>query len=186
VAVLELLGGFQAGLQGGGLEGGQERAGAGNGGVDRGAAGAQVAGAASLDHLPGAGAVVAGGGLALALVVDGELAAAGAAGRQALQQRAALADRPGSGLVCHRPDILLDPRLVGEVVLPADVSLLVATARQQTPAKRQAAAPHQSSRQRDQPPGREGFAEGVADLVRQHDELPGSAGRGDRAAGGSC
>ena len=65
--------------------------------VDGHAACAQVPGAAAFDHVAGAGAVVAGGGLVLALVVDGELAAAGPAGGQALQQGAALADRAGPG-----------------------------------------------------------------------------------------
>ena len=97
VAVLELLGGGQAGLQRGGLQRGQERAG--DRGVDRDAADAQVPGAAALDELAGAGAVVAGGGLGRAVVVDGELAAAGPAGGQALQQRAALPDRAGARLV---------------------------------------------------------------------------------------
>ena len=97
VAVLELLGGGQAGLQRGGLQRGQERVG--DGGVDRDAADAQVPGAAAVDELAGAGAVVAGGGLGRAVVVDGELAPAGPAGGQPLQQRAALADRAGAGLV---------------------------------------------------------------------------------------
>src|SRR5206468_1904889 len=96
-----------------GLRRGQERAG--DGLVDGHAAGAQVPGAAALDQLAGAGAVIAGGGLVLALVVDGELAAADTAGGQPLQQRAALADRAGAGLMRHRADVLPDPGLVGLV-----------------------------------------------------------------------
>ena len=71
VALLELPGSFQAGLQRHRLESGQERVG--DRDVDRHAADPQVAGAAALDNLAGAGAVVAGGGLVRALVVDGEL-----------------------------------------------------------------------------------------------------------------
>ena len=89
VAVLELLGGGQAGLQRRRLQRGQERLG--DRGVDPGAADAQVTGAAALDEVPGAGAVVAGGGLGRAVVVDGELAPTDPAGGQPLQQRAALA-----------------------------------------------------------------------------------------------
>ncbi len=103
VAVLELLGGGQAGLQRGGLQRGQERLG--DRGVDRRPADAQVAGAAALDELAGAGAVVAGRGLGGAVVVDGEFAPAGPAGGQALQQRAALTDRAGAGLVRGRAGV---------------------------------------------------------------------------------
>ena len=118
VALLDLPGGLQAGLQRHRLQRGQERGG--DRGVDGHAADAQVPGAAAFDHVAGAGAVVAGGGLVLALVVDGELAAAGPAGRQALQQGAALADRAGAGLMRHRPDVLPDLRLVGLVGVPVD------------------------------------------------------------------
>ena len=103
VAVLEVLGGGQAGLQRGGLQRRQERLG--DRGVDRLPADAQVAGAAALDQLAGAGAVVAGRGFGGAVVVDGEFAPAGAAGGQALQQRAALADRAGAGLVRGRAGV---------------------------------------------------------------------------------
>ena len=78
VPVLELLHGGQAGLQRGRLQRGQERGG--HRGVDRDAADAQVPGAAAVDELAGAGAVVAGGGFGRAVVVDGELAPAHPAG----------------------------------------------------------------------------------------------------------
>ena len=116
VAVFELLGGGQAGLQRGGGEGGQERLG--DRGVDRDAADAQVPGAPAVDELAGAGAVVAGGGLVRALVVDRELAAAHAAAGQALQQRAAFPHRPGARLVRLRADVGADPGLVGLVGVP--------------------------------------------------------------------
>ena len=61
----------------------------------------------------------------LALVVDGELAAADTAGGQPLQQRAALADRAGAGLMRHRADVLPDPGLVGLVGVPVDEPLVV-------------------------------------------------------------
>ena len=95
MALFDLPGSFQAGLQRYRLEGGQERGG--DRVVDGHAADAQVPGAAALDQLAGAGAVVAGGGLVLAVVVDRELAAAGAAGGQALQQGAAFATAPVPG-----------------------------------------------------------------------------------------
>ena len=71
----------------------------GDGGVDRDAADPQVPGAAAVDELAGAGAVVAGRGFAFAVVVDGEFAPAGPAGGQPLQQGAALPQRAGAGLV---------------------------------------------------------------------------------------
>ena len=61
----------------------------------------------------------------LALVVDGELAAAGPAGGQALQQGAALADRAGAGLMRHRAGVLPDLGLVGLVGVPVDEPLVV-------------------------------------------------------------
>src|SRR5260370_1288882 len=82
-------------------------------------------GAAAFDDVAGAGAVVAGGGFVLALVVDGELAAAGPAGSQALQQGAPLTDRAGAGLMCRRPDILPDLCLVGLVGVPVDEPAVV-------------------------------------------------------------
>ena len=118
VAVLELLGGGQAGLQRGGLQRGQERLG--DRGVDRDTADAQVPGAAALDELAGAGAVVAGRGLGRAVVVDGELAPAGPAGGQPLQQRAALPDRAGARLVGPRAGVGADAGLVGLVGVPVD------------------------------------------------------------------
>src|SRR5262249_15439362 len=123
VPLLELPGGLQAGAQRHWLQRGQERAG--DGGVDGHAAGPQVPGAAAFDQLPGAGAVVARGGLVLALVVDGELAAAGAAGGQALQQCAALTDRAGARLMSDRADVLGDLCLVGLVGVPVGESLVV-------------------------------------------------------------
>ena len=123
MAVFELLGGGQAGLQRRGLQRGQERLG--DRGVDRGAADTQVAGAAALDELAGAGAVVAGRGLGRAVVVDGEFAPADPAGGQPLQQRAALADRAGAGLVRRRADVGADAGLVGLVGVPVDEPAVV-------------------------------------------------------------
>ena len=123
MAVLELLRGGQAGLQRGRLQRGQE--GGGHGGVDRDAADAQVPGAAAVDELAGAGAVVAGGGLGRSVVVDGELAAAGSAGGQPLQQRAALADRAGARLVRPGAGVAADAGLVGLVGVPVDEPAVV-------------------------------------------------------------
>ena len=53
------------------------------------------------------------------VIVDREFATAGAAGGQALQQRAALPDGPGAGLVRGGADVPPDPLLVGQVVVPA-------------------------------------------------------------------
>jgi hypothetical protein len=61
----------------------------------------------------------------LALVADGELASAGAAGGQALQQRAGLADRAGAGLMRGRADVLGDLCLVGLVGVPVGEALVV-------------------------------------------------------------
>jgi hypothetical protein len=118
VAFFELAGGFQAGLQRGRLQRGQKRLG--DRGVDGDAADAQVPGAAAFHQLAGAGAVVAGSGFVLAVVVDSQFAAARPAGGQALQQRAAFADRAGAGLMRHRADILPDLVLVGLVGVPVD------------------------------------------------------------------
>ena len=93
VAVLELLGGGQAGLQRRRLQRGQERLG--DRGVDPGATDAQMPGAFALDQLSGAGAVVAGCGLGRAVVVDGEFAPTGSADGQALQQRDPFPGRAG-------------------------------------------------------------------------------------------
>ena len=83
-------------------------------------------GAAALDELAGAGAVVAGGGFAFAVVVDGQFAAAGPAGDQPLQQGAALPQRAGAGLVGLGTDVGADAYLVGQVGVPVDESLVVA------------------------------------------------------------
>ena len=123
VALLELPGRLQAGLQRHRLQRGQEHLGYGL--VDGHAADAKVPGAAAVDHVAGAGAVVAGGGLVLALVVDGELAAAGPAGRQALQQGAAFADGAGAGLMAPGAGVGGQLLLVGLIGLPADVALVV-------------------------------------------------------------
>src|SRR5215213_6889196 len=118
VAVLKLLGGGQAHLQRRGLERGQERTG--DRCVDRDTADAQVTGATALDELAGARAVVAGRGLGGPVVVDGELAATRPAGGQPLQQRAALPDRAGAGLVGPRAGVGADAGLVGLVGVPVD------------------------------------------------------------------
>src|SRR5680860_1047833 len=123
VAVLELLGGGQAGLQRGGGQRDEERLG--DGGVDRGAAHAQMADTPALDERAGAGAVVAGCGLVGALVVDGELAGAGPAGGQALQQRAAFPHGPGAGLVRLGTDVGTDAGLVGLVGVPVEEPVVV-------------------------------------------------------------
>jgi hypothetical protein len=123
VAVLELLGGGQARLQRGGLQRGQERLR--YGGVDGQPADAQMAGAFALDQRAGAGAVVAGGGFGRAVVVDGQFAPAGAAGGQALQQGAALADRAGAGLVRLRSGIATNADLVGLEGIPVDEPAMV-------------------------------------------------------------
>jgi hypothetical protein len=72
VAVLELLGGSQAGLQRSGRESDQKRLG--DGGVDGDTADAQVPDAAALNQLAGTSAVVAGRGFGRAVVVDSEFA----------------------------------------------------------------------------------------------------------------
>ena len=102
VAGLQLPGGGQAGLQRGGSERGQERPG--DRGVDRGAADPQVPVAAAGSRRA-AGAVVAGRGLVLPVVVDGGLAAADAAGGQGLQVRGALPDRAGARGAFRRRDV---------------------------------------------------------------------------------
>ena len=64
--------------------------------------------------------------LRFALVVDGELAAAGAAGGQALQQGEALAGRAGAGLRRYQPGVTHDPVLVALVgVLFDEVGVVV-------------------------------------------------------------
>ena len=102
---------------------GQEQGG--DRGVDRDTADPQVPGAAAVDELAGAGAVVAGRGFAFAVVVDGEFAAAGPAGDQPLQQGATLPHRAGAGLMRGRADVGADPCLVGQVGVPVDESLVV-------------------------------------------------------------
>ena len=83
------------------LQSGQERAG--DGGVDGLPADAHVPGAAAVDQLSRALAVVVRHASGRAGVEDRELAAAGAAGGQALQQRAAFPDRAGARLAaCGR------------------------------------------------------------------------------------
>ena len=79
----------------------------------------------AVDQVAGAGAVVAGGVVVPPVVVDGEFAAAGPAGGQALQQGAALPDGAGPGLVRDRPDVPADPLLVGQVVVPVQEPLVV-------------------------------------------------------------
>jgi len=78
----------------------------------------------AIDQVPGAGAVVAGGVAAPPVVVDGEFAAAGPAGGQALQERAALPDSACAGLVGRRADVLADPLLVGQEVIPVQEPLV--------------------------------------------------------------
>src|SRR5664280_844345 len=95
------------------------------GGVAIDAADPQMAQIPAVDEVAGAGAVVAGGVVVPSVVVDGELAAAGPAGGQALQQRAALPDGAGAGLVCGGADVPPDPLLVGQVVIPVQESLMV-------------------------------------------------------------
>src|SRR5262249_38326880 len=123
VAVFELLGRLQAGLRRGGGQRGQEQGG--DRGVDRHTADPQVPGAAAVDELAGAGAVVAGRGFAFAVVVDGEFASAGPAGGQPVQQGATLPHRAGTGLMRGRADVGADPGLVGQVGVPVDESLVV-------------------------------------------------------------
>ncbi|MGE5289381.1 MAG: hypothetical protein ACM3ML_19710, partial [Micromonosporaceae bacterium] len=118
VAVFELRGGGQARLQRGGCQGGEECAG--DGGVDGLSAGAHVPGAAPVDEISGALAVVVGHALGRAVVEDGELAAAGSAGGQALQQRAAFPHGPGAGLAGLGADVGADAGLVGLVGVPVD------------------------------------------------------------------
>jgi len=59
------------------------------------------------------------------VVVDGEFAAAGPAAGQALQQRAAVPNGAGAGLVCGGAGVLADPLLVGQVVIPVQEPLVV-------------------------------------------------------------
>ena len=106
VVVLELAGGLQAGVEGGGLQGGEERGG--DGGVDGLPAGVHVPGAAAVDDVVRALAVVVLGRLGRAAVEDCQLAAAGPAGGQALQQGAALADRAGARGAGLRADVAAD------------------------------------------------------------------------------
>ena len=116
VAVFELPGGLQACIQRGGGQRGQERAG--DGGVDGLPADAHVPGAAAVDQLGGTLAVVVRHAFRRAGVEDGELAAAGPAGGQALQQRAAFPDRAGARLAGLRPDVGADAGLVALVGVP--------------------------------------------------------------------
>src|ERR1019366_5141102 len=78
-----------------------------------------VPGAAAAGQLGGALTVVVRDRLGGAAVEDGELAAAGAAGGQAPQQRAALPHRPGARLAGLRPDIGPDALLVSQAGIPA-------------------------------------------------------------------
>ena len=80
--------------------------------------------AAAVDDV-GALAVVVRDGLGRAAVEDRELAAAGPAGGQALQQRAAFPDRAGARLAGLRADVAADAGLVGQVGVPADESGVV-------------------------------------------------------------
>jgi hypothetical protein len=116
VAVLDLLGGLQAGAQRHRLESGQECPG--DGGVDALPADAHVPGATAVDQLGGAVAVVVRHASGRAGVEDRQLAAACAAGRQALQQRAAFPDRAGARLAGLRADVGADAGLVGLVGVP--------------------------------------------------------------------
>ena len=97
VAVLQFPGRGQAG--GHRVAGHRGQEGLADGGVDGHAADPQVPQVLAVDEVAGAGAVVAGGVVVPSVVVDGEFAAAGPAGGQALQQRAALPDGAGAGLV---------------------------------------------------------------------------------------
>src|SRR5262249_11246723 len=123
VAVFELLGGGQAGLQRGGGQSGQKRLR--DGGVDRDTADAQVPGAAALDQLAGAGAVVTGRGFGWAVVVDSEVAPTLPAGHQAWEQRGAFPKRAGAGFVRHRMDVGADADLVGLVGVPVEEPAMV-------------------------------------------------------------
>ncbi len=123
VGVFEVFGGGEAGGERLGGQRGQERVG--DGGVERDAADVQVTGATAVDDRGGALAVVARGGLGRALVEHGEFTAAGPAGRQALEQGAALPDGTGAGLVGCGTDVLADLRKVGLVGVPVDVALVV-------------------------------------------------------------
>jgi hypothetical protein len=87
-------------------------------GVDADATHAQVPDTAAFDELASAGAVVAGGGLGPPLVEDGQLAAAGAADREPLQQRGSLPDSAVAGGVRDRAGVGRDPRLVGLAMVP--------------------------------------------------------------------
>jgi hypothetical protein len=73
-----------------------------------------------------AGAVVAGRGLVLPVVVDGGLAAADAAGGQGLQVRGALPDRAGAGGAFPRRDIAGQPALDVLVGVPVGEPVMVA------------------------------------------------------------
>ena len=97
---------------------GQERDG--DGRVDGLPAHAHVPGAAPVDQLGGALAVVVRHAFGRAGVEDGELAAVRAAGGQALQQRAAFPDRAGARLAGLRPGVAADAGLVGLVGVPVD------------------------------------------------------------------
>ena len=123
VAVLELLGGGQAGLQRGRRERGQERLG--DRGVDRGATDPQVPGAAALDQLAGAGAVVAGRGLGRARRSRRRACARSsrrwpglAAARSPPGPRRCPAGAPGAGVGA-------DAGLVGLVGVPVDEPAMV-------------------------------------------------------------
>jgi len=117
VALLDLLGGLQAGLQRGRLEGGQERLC--DGGVDGLPADVHVPGSPAINQVSRPLAVVVRHGLGRAAVEDGQLAAAGPAGGQALQQRGAFPDRAGARLAGLRAGIRPDAGLVGQVSVPA-------------------------------------------------------------------
>ena len=121
MAVLQFPGSGQAGGHRVPGDGCQE--GLADGGVDGDAADPQVPHVPAVDQ--GARAVVAGGVVLPPVVVDGEFAAAGPAGGQALQQGAALPDGAGPGLVGHRPDVPADALLVGQVVVPVQETLVV-------------------------------------------------------------
>src|SRR5207302_810535 len=79
-----------------------------------------ASGSTAVDQLAWALAVVVRHRLGRAAVEDGQLAAARAAGGQALQQRGALPDRAGARPAGLRADIRPDAGLVGQVGLPVD------------------------------------------------------------------